>query len=295
MTRMIDKFDEYLATERHYSKLTIESYHYDLSLFEKFFKQLDSELTWQTVDADVVRDWIADSLDGGNSPATINAKLSSLRSFYKFALKKGLVEHDPTRTVEGLKTRRPLPNFVREDDMDRLFDHTAWTDSYEDMLDRAILMTFYEAGLRLSELTGLKDEDVNFVNSELKVLGKRNKQRIVPFGKELGEVLNSYRERRDKEVVSLTDTFFVNAKGRKLQGPRVREMVKERLSEVCSLSKRTPHVLRHSFATAMLNHGAGLESIQKLLGHASVDTTEIYTHTTFEQLKKVYSNAHPRA
>lgn len=292
---MIEKFDEYLATERHYSKLTIESYHYDLSLFEKFFKQLDSELTWQTVDADVVRDWIADSLDGGNSPATINGKLSSLRSFYKFALKKGLVEHDPMRTIEGLKTRRPLPNFVREDDMDRLLDRTTWSDSYEDVLDRAILMTFYEAGLRLSELTGLKDEDVNFVNSELKVLGKRNKQRIVPFGKELGEALRGYRERRDKEVVSLTDTFFVNSSGRKLQGPKVREMVKERLSEVCSLGKRTPHVLRHSFATAMLNHGAGLESIQKLLGHASVDTTEIYTHTTFEQLKKVYSNAHPRA
>lgn len=292
---MIKEFDNYLLTERHYSPGTVERYNTALKSFEEFFSRLDDGLTWQTVDADVVRDWVADSLDRGLTPSTMNTNLCAMRTLYKYALRERLVQHDPMRTIGGLKKRRPLPNFVREDDMDRVLDRQKWGDTYDDQLDRAILLTFYEAGLRLSELTGLDDEGVSFVNSELKVLGKRNKERVVPFGRELGDALRSYADRRDREVVRLCPAFFVDKKGRRLRGYNVRDRVKARLSDVSGLGKRSPHVLRHSFATAMLNHGAGLESIQKLLGHESVDTTEIYTHTTFEQLKKVYNNAHPRA
>lgn len=294
-TLMIERFDEYLLTERHYSPGTVERYNTALRSFEEFFTRMDDGLSWQTVDADVVRDWMEELIDSGHTPSTVNTNLCAMRTLYKYALREGLVEHDPMRTIGGQKKRRPLPNFVREDDMDRVLDQEKWGDTYDDQLDRTILLTFYEAGLRLSELLGLDDDGVSFVNSELKVLGKRNKERVVPFGRELADALRSYADRRDREVVREDNAFFVNAKGRRLRNYEVQARVKARLSSITTLAKRSPHVLRHSFATAMLNHGAGLESIQKLLGHASVDTTEIYTHTTFEQLKKVYNNAHPRA
>lgn len=294
-TLMIERFDEYLLTERHYSPGTVERYNTALRSFEEFFTRMDDGLSWQTVDADVVRDWMEELVDTGHTPSTVNTNLCAMRTLYKYALREGLVEHDPMRTIGGLKKRRPLPNFVREDDMDRVLDREKWGDTYDDQLDRTILLTFYEAGLRLSELLGLDDESVSFVNKELKVLGKRNKERVVPFGRELGDALRSYADRRDSEVVREDNAFFVNAKGRRLRKYEVEARVKARLSSITTLAKRSPHVLRHTFATAMLNHGAGLESIQKLLGHESVDTTEIYTHTTFEQLKKVYNNAHPRA
>ena len=180
--------------------------------------------------------------------------------------------------------------------MNRLLDDMEWGDTYKDVRTRTILITFYETGMRLSELTGLDDADVDYVTREIKVTGKRDKQRIIPFGEELCRALQEYTAKRNAVIAQRASTaVFLTEEGTRMTSEEVRNEVKRRLSAVCNLKKRTPHVLRHTFATAMLNNGADLESVQKLLGHEKLSTTEIYTHTTFEQLKQVYSNAHPRA
>lgn len=291
----IDDFLTYMRYELNRSDQTVESYNEDLRAFEAFFKSLDNSITWETVDSDVIRDWMEQMMDKGNTATTINRRLSALRSFYRYALAHGLIEKDPVHAITGPKKAKPLPQFLKEEEIDRLLDSDSWTDSYEDIRDRAIIMTFYETGMRLSELTGLDDEAVSFTNKEIKVLGKRNKERIIPFGDELSATLLHYRQERDSQINRICGAFFVADDGSRMQNEKVRYMVKKNLSKVCTLKKRTPHVLRHTFATAMLNHHAGLESLRKLLGHASLSTTDIYTHTTFEQLRQVYNEAHPRA
>jgi len=244
----------------------------------------------------LIRDWMESLMDKGNTASTINKKLSALRSFYRFALKRKLVEKDPAHCITGPKKSKPLPQFLREGEMDHLLDGLEWDNTnYKDVRARTILLLFYEAGLRRAELIGLNDGDVDFATGQLKVTGKRNKQRIVPFGKELAEALNAYRTVRDEQGEKNSDAFFLNDKGDRMTAPQVYSLVRKYLSAVTSLKKRSPHVLRHTFATAMLNHGADLESIKNLLGHESVSTTEIYAHTTFEQLKRIYKEAHPRA
>ena len=218
-----------------------------------------------------------------------------MRSFYRFALKRNLVKKDPAHGVVGPKKSKPLPQFVREGEMDRLLDQLQWGNEYKDVRARTILLLFYEAGLRRSELTGLNDADVDFGTRQLKVTGKRNKQRIIPFGEELAETLSQYMAIRDEQFGKGESAMFLDDKGKRMTGDQVYAIVRKNLSLVTSLKKRSPHVLRHTFATAMLNNGAGLESIKSLLGHESVSTTEIYAHTTFEQLKRIYKEAHPRA
>lgn len=292
---MIKDFLDYLQFERNYSPRTIKSYGEDLAEFEKFFESLDEHLSWETVDADVIRDWMGSMMDKGNSARSVNRRLSALRSFFRFALSHHLVEKDPAHLIKGPKADKPLPYFLREKDMDRLLEPEMWNDTYKDVLARTLIMVFYETGIRLSELTGLNDEDVNFINSNIKVTGKRNKQRIIPFGKELADTLHNYMEVRDRETTRCSDGLFLNRKGFRVTNPQVRKLVEDNLAKVTTMKKRSPHVLRHTFATAMLNHKAGLESVSRLLGHASIATTEIYTHTTFEQLKREYKSAHPRA
>lgn len=292
---MIKEFLGYLQFERNYSPQTLESYGRDLNEFEQYFKNLEGHLSWDTVDEDVIRDWMSSMMDRGNTARSVNRRLSALRSLFRFAISHGLVEKDPAHLITGPKVDKPLPYFLREKEMDRLLDPQMWTDTYIDVLARTLIITFYETGVRLSELTGLDDDDVNFVNSNIKVTGKRNKQRIIPFGKELADTLHCYMERRDKEITRLTDGLFLNRKGGRVSNQQVRKLVEDNLAKVTTMKKRSPHVLRHTFATAMLNHNAELESVSRLLGHASIATTEIYTHTTFEQLKKEYQSAHPRA
>lgn len=292
---MIKEFLDYLRFERNYSPRTIDSYGEDLHEFERYFRNLDCHLSWETVDADVIRDWMGSMMDRGNTARSVNRRLSALRSLFRFALSHGLVDKDPAHLITGPKADKPLPYFLRERDMDRLLEPQMWTDSYIDVLARTLIVVFYETGVRLSELTGLDDDDVNFVNSNIKVTGKRNKQRIIPFGKELADALHDYMDRRDREITRLTDGLFLDKKGKRISNEKVRQLVEVNLAKVTTMKKRSPHVLRHTFATAMLNHNAELESVSKLLGHASIATTEIYTHTTFEQLKKEYKSAHPRA
>ena len=292
---MINEFLNYLKFERNRSDLTIKNYGEDLRAFKEFYGNLEGCHSWKSVDSDIIRDWMESMMDKGNNATSINRRLSALRSFYHFALARKLVDKDPVHGVTGPKKGRPLPQFLKENEMDRLLDAESWTESFEDVRDRTVIMTFYETGIRLSELIGLDDSMVDFSNRQLKVTGKRNKQRVIPFGEELLATLCDYMKCRDKEVNLQSDALFVTVKGQRMTTSQVREAVRKNLSKVCTLKKRTPHVLRHTFATAMLNNKAGIESVKKLLGHESLSTTEIYTHTTFEQLKREYYSAHPRA
>lgn len=291
----IERFLDYLKLERNYSRLTVLKYESCLRLFEEYFKNLNTELEWESVDADVIRDWMESMMDSGLTAATVNGRLSAVRSFYRFALKKGLVENDPAHMITGPKKEKPLPKFIREKDMDRLLQLEMWGDTYKDICARTIILLFYETGMRVGELVMLDDEMVDLDNRQLKVTGKRNKQRIIPFGAELEQALRDFIRLRDEQVERTEKGFFVTGKGQRVTYEQVRRMVKNHLGRVTTQQKRTPHVLRHTFATTMLNHEAGLESVKQLLGHESLATTEIYTHTTFEQLKKVYEKAHPRS
>ncbi len=291
----IDKFLEYLSCELNRSQCTVDSYRADLEHFEAFARGLSDSFSWEAVDADVVRDWMAQMMENGNKATSIGRRLSALKSFYRFALARHLVASDPVHSIRGPKAEKVLPQFLKESEMEMLLDGLTWNDDYISMRARTIIITFYETGIRLSELVGLDDSDVNFVNRELKVTGKGNKQRIVPFGDELNDTLRRFVKLRDASVERKAPALFLSEKGMRMTSQNVRLIVKECLSKVSSLKKRSPHVLRHTFATTMLNHHAGIESLKRLLGHASISTTEIYTHTTFEQLKQVYNEAHPRA
>ena len=292
---MINQFLDYLRYERNASPQTVQTYEESLRAFESYLTFRDNDLSMDSVDTDLIRDWMESLMDKGNSASTINKKLSALRSFYRFALKRELVKKDPAHAVTGPKKSKPLPQFLREGEMDRLLDGLEWDSSFNNVRARTILLLFYEAGLRRSELIGLDDKDIDFEAAQLKVTGKRNKQRIVPFGAELAEALKNYKAKRQEEFGETNGALFLSDKGERISGNMVYLIVRKYLSMVTSLKKRSPHVLRHTFATAMLNNGAGLETIKSLLGHESVSTTEIYTHTTFEQLKRIYKEAHPRA
>lgn len=291
---MTDQFFDYLRYEKNRSENTVERYAHSLRDFEKYFIGEDADLKWENVDADVIRGWLEKRMDEGNKASTVDADLAAVRSLYRFALSRGLVEKDPAHSVRGPKKDKVLPRFVKESDMDKLIDEEEWGDDYKNVRARTIIILLYEAGLRCSELVGLDDKDVDLQARQLKVTGKRNKQRIIPFGKEVAEAISRYKEVRDKQVERQDNALFLTVKGRRIYSRQVYQDVKDGLSKVTLQEKRSPHVLRHSFATSMLNHGAGLESVRQLLGHSSLETTQIYTHTTFEQLRRVYKDAHPR-
>lgn len=295
---LLKAFLDYLQLERNVSPRTLKAYRDDLMAFESFFEALEGEITWQTVDTDVAREWVVTMMEKGNKAASIQRRLSALRSCYRFLLKRGLVEHDPVHNLTAPKKERVLPSFVREQDMDRLLDTPGmFEETFEGRRDHLIIATFYETGVRLSELVGLNMQSVNLAAQTMKVFGKGRKERIVPFGAELLHLINIYIGERalfEKDDAD-RDAFFLTTQGTRVSDVAVRNMVKEKLGLVTDQRKRSPHVLRHTFATTMLNHEADLESVKELLGHARLQTTEIYTHTTFEELKKVYSEAHPRA
>ena len=292
---MIEQFLNYLRFERNSSPQTVLTYEEALREFESYLTFRDSGLSLREADADLIREWMESLMDRGNNASTINKKLSALRSFFRFALKRKLVDRDPAHCITGPKKAKPLPQFVREGEMDRLLDDMEWGDNYKDVRARTLLILLYETGIRRAEVIGLNDTDVDLEACQLKVTGKRNKQRIVPFGEELATEIRRYMDVRNAHTTADCGAFFLNDRGTRITEALVGRIVRENLSKVTSLKKRSPHVLRHSFATAMLNNGAGLESIKNLLGHESVSTTEIYAHTTFEQLKRVYKEAHPRA
>lgn len=293
---MVKGFVKYMRFERNMSQKTVAAYEEDLGSFETFFTGLDSQLTWETVDQDVIRAWMEDMMDKGNTASSVCRRLSALRTFYRYCLRRGMVERNPAHLVKAPKKAKLLPQFVKESEMDRLIDdERLWSDSYSDFLARTIIIMLYETGMRRGELIGLDDTDIDFVQCTVKVTGKRDKQRVIPFGEELKTTLAEYATKRNATVTKATPGFFLDKRGRRVTENQVSKMVHESLSKVTTMKKRSPHVLRHSYATAMLNNGSGIESVKKLLGHQSLSSTEIYTHTTFEQLKRVYKQAHPRA
>ena len=296
METWIDSFLEYLKAERNYSPLTVRRYGDSLVAFQRFFQGLDAQLNWQTVDASIVREWVIYMLDKERKDvSTVNyGGLSPLRTFYKYLRLMGWVKVNPMEKVVSPKTPKKLPSFVKEKDMDRLLDLMEEDDSFEGIRDRLIVMMFYETGIRRAELISLRGADVDLQSMSLKVTGKRNKQRIIPFGKELRDQIQRYLEMRKEFTKGTPECFFVTSKGKPVTYVKAGEIVKKSLSMVTQQKKRTPHVLRHSFATAMLNNDADLGSIQKRLGHENLATTEIYTHLSFEELKNVYKSAHPR-
>ena len=295
----IKDFIDYLQFERNYSRKTIEEYQADLEAFKRFYEAIDKELTWAEMPADIIRQWVVEMMDNGNAATSVRRRLSSLRSFYKFLLRRKLVTRDPVHNMPGPKVEKKLPAYVRETEMDRLFDGDFFGEDYQGCRDRMILLTFYSTGMRLSELVGLTDKDVDLDQMQLKVTGKRNKQRIIPYGDEFGDSLRQYLTERDafaqQFASGCTNLFLDERNGQQISPVRVRNIVKKYLSLVTTQQRNSPHVLRHTFATAMLNHKADLQSVKELLGHESLSTTEIYTHTTFEQLKEMYNQAHPRA
>ena len=292
---LIDSFLDHLRYERNYSERTITSYRVDLLQFEEYFKRKEEKNEFTTADADLIRGWVVSLMDEKCKPASVNRKLSALRSFYRFLIREGKVTVNPMVKIVGPKKKKPLPVFLREDEMNRLLDEVSFEEGFEGCRDRMILEMFYATGMRLSELIGLNDADVDFSSKLIKVTGKRNKQRLIPFGKELEEDLLIYIKVRNEALPEREKSLFVRKNGMRMYPVQVYRLVRRSLSKVVTLKKRSPHVLRHTFATAMLNDNAQLSAVKELLGHESLATTEVYTHTTFEELKKVYEQAHPRA
>ncbi len=294
---LIDSFLDYLRLEKNYSGKTVVSYGIDLAQFEEFVRNENEGITLLEADADLIRQWVVSMMDKnvGYTSTSVNRKLSSLRSFYKFLLMKKEITEDPTRKVVGPKNKKPLPFFIKESEMNELLDETDFGNGFKGCRDRMIIEMFYATGIRRAELIGLNDADVDFGSSLIKVTGKRNKQRLIPFGEELRESLVDYVNVRNEAIPERSEAFFIRESGERMYDGMVYNLVKRHLSKVVTLKKRSPHVLRHTFATNMLNNDAELGAVKELLGHSSLSTTEVYTHTTFEELKKVYKQAHPRA
>ena len=298
MNAWLEEFVAYLRYERNYSELTVISYSSSLKAFELYYKSLEEGLSWALVTPDVIRSWIVSLLDGGLTPSGVCPKLSAVKSFYRFLLKRGFVATDPAYGVNAPKKKRPLPYFVREGDLDRLLDDMEFPDTYEGRRDKVIVTMLYSTGMRAAELIDLDIADVNMRESLVSVIGKRNKQRLIPMIPELHDGLTVYLAERGRLLsdVAENQALFLDAGTcKRISYAKLRVLVRDALSKVTMQSKRSPHVLRHSFATSMLNHSADLQSVKELLGHESLKTTAIYTHTTFEELKKMYNQAHPRA
>ena len=292
-----DEFLRYMEAEREASPLTVTTYRDALNDYSAFLEKIEGEIKLEDADSDIVRDWVENMMERGYKASNVCKKLSAVKSLYKYALRKGIVTRDPAHNVTGPKKQKVLPTFLKEAEAEQLFDGLEWDmEDIKEVRARTLLLLLYSTGIRRAELISLRDEDFNVVTNEIKVTGKRRKQRVVPLGEEMVRALQDYQLMRDEKTpcVEGESALFRNDKGKAMTETQVYNTVRRYLSLVTTQKKRSPHVLRHSFATAMLNHDAKLGSVQKLLGHESLETTQIYTHVTFEEMKRTYLNAHPR-
>lgn len=294
---IVEDFLRYMLAEREASPRTVKTYQDALSDYVAYLKTVDNDMNLEDADSDIIRSWVENMMDRGHKATYTCKKLSAVKSLYRYALRQGIMKKDPAHSVSGPKKEKVLPTFLKEAEADKLFDQLEWDmDDIRDVRARTLLLLLYSTGIRRAEVVALRDRDVNLLTHEMKVTGKRRKQRIVPLGGEISAELQRYTKLRDEEIpaTDATEALFRNDKGKQMTGDNVYAIVHKYLSRVTTQKKRSPHVLRHSFATAMLNHEAKLGGVQKLLGHESLDTTQIYTHVTFEELKRSYSKAHPR-
>ncbi len=292
----ISDFLKYTEFSKGYAKHTVKSYASDLEQFKLFcfqnnFAESEQEVI---VDFKVIRAWIADLSDAGVSNKSINRKISALKSYYKYLERNKLIAVNPTKKIRRLKETKRLPNFVQDNKLDELLDSEIFSDDFVGVRDLCIIELLYGTGIRRSELINLKLQDVNSEKKEIKVLGKRNKERIIPFSEHLNRILLQYKQIRET-LDTNTDNLFITEKGHPMYPNLVYRIVKKYLAFITNAEKRSPHILRHSYATHLLNKGADINAVKELLGHGSLAATQVYTHNTFEKINRIYKQAHPRA
>ncbi|OFZ26403.1 MAG: integrase [Bacteroidetes bacterium RIFCSPHIGHO2_02_FULL_44_7] len=287
---MLDEFSRYLGTQKRFSEHTCLAYRKDLEQFLEFTGIAGNE-DIQEVNSRVVRGWMVYLVEGSYASTSVNRKLSALRTYFKWLMKEGLVETNPVARVNGPKVSKRLPSFAQKKELIPEKIDPLFTDDFEGLRDRLIFEVLYQTGIRSSELVNLEDKNVQ--SDRIKVLGKRNKERIIPISGPLAEIIGNYRILR-KEILGAGKEFFLLNNGKKLYPKFVYRKINIYLGKATELEKKSPHVLRHTFATHMLNNGAGLEVLKELLGHANLSATQVYTHNSFSQLTHIYSQSHPR-
>ncbi|HUR11032.1 MAG TPA: tyrosine-type recombinase/integrase [Flavitalea sp.] len=292
---VIQSFINYLKFEKRYSRHTIRSYHDDLLQFFTFQEKQFGTVALNETNSAFIRSWLASLKDDTQSARTINRKISSLRSFFKFHIRSGNLDKTPMTNISTPKIAKRLPRYVDEKNTEALFHDIDFGEDWKGKTDRLVMHIFYQTGIRLSELINLKETHINRAGCSLKVLGKGNKERVIPISRELSEDLAGYIAAKRKEFEQFdAEPVLVNEKGKKLYEKYVYLLVKKQLSKVTTIDKKSPHILRHTFATHLTNHGADLNSIKELLGHASLAATQIYTHNSIEKLKEAHKKAHPK-
>ena len=297
MSPSLAKFLDYLTYEKRSSEHTVTAYEGDLSEFEAYLQQNFKDISMLGTEPVMVRAWMMEMLEKGLSARTVNRKVSALRAFFRYHVKLGNVSVNPMEAVTAPKVKKRLPQFVEEEEMDDLFKEELFEDTFEGWRDRFIIELFYATGMRLSELTNIRRDDLDLYACQVKVLGKRNKERIIPFSPRLKEVALKYLSLFDEKYPEIPKNYyiFVAPNCNKIYPKAVYRIVRKYLDLVTTIDKRSPHVLRHTFATHLLNHGADINAIKEILGHASLAATQIYTHNSIEKLKNIYNQAHPRA
>ena len=292
-----EKFIEYLEFTKRCSSHTVAAYLKDLSQFTEYIKkEFDTEDVTEA-DYQMIRMWIVNMIENNITARSVNRKISALKSLYKYLIREDILKENPMNKVLSPKIPKKLPVFVEKDKMELLFSQTEFGEGFTGVRDRLIMEMFYATGMRVSELVNIKNSDVDIYNNTVKVLGKRNKERLIPFGKHLRNIITEYIEAKKKYAEGKDSEiyFFVTKNGDKLYRELVFRLVNYYLSGVTTISKKSPHVLRHTFATHMLDRGADLNAIKELLGHANLSATQVYTHNSIEKLKNIYKQAHPRA
>lgn len=290
-------FIKHIKHEKRYSLHTITAYKNDLNQFSNYLSSQYSITDLTKVNSSIVRSWLVSLIENKLSAKTINRKLSSIKAFYRFLQANGKVDSSPLVNVSAPRIPKKLPVFVEQDNMDQLFDQIDWGEDFTELRDRLIIELLYWTGIRRSELINLKTNDIDFSNQQIKVLGKRNKERIIPISTTTIKLLNNYLVKRSELLTKKKQCLwlFVTEKGNKVYDKLIYRVINRYLALVTTISKKSPHVLRHTFATHMLNNGADLNTIKEILGHSSLASTQVYTHNTIDKLKSVYKQAHPKA
>ncbi len=291
---IVNFFLQYIKAEKRCSSHTLLAYQNDMKQFVAFLEQTYEFKHPQLADHQMIRSWVVSLAEAKLDSHSINRKIATLRSFFKFLLQKKIINQDPMRKVLAMKTPKNIPSFVRETEMDTLLDAVDFSEDFEGKRDKLILELLYGTGMRLSELIALEVKNIDFFHRTVKVLGKRNKERIIPITPALAEEIKTYIEARDAEGFA-HHYLIVSEKGNEAYPVMIQRIVKKYLSLVTSLTKKSPHILRHSYATHLLNNGADLTAIKDLMGHTSLAATQVYTHNSMEKLKKIYEQAHPKA